>query len=101
MWPIFAALCYIRSGVCSKGFGPLSKENLVYTFLPTVSFTAYHWFRPAIPNPEQFATMSDKETNRNETPWRARGTKNFTYQEFVDANKANVLKLNLRIDCST
>ena len=47
--------------------------------------------------------MSDKETARNETPWRARGfkkpfsgTKNFTYQEFVDANKANVLKLNLR-----
>ena len=47
--------------------------------------------------------MSDKETNRNETPWRARGfkkpfsgTKNFTYQEFIDANKSNVLKLNLR-----
>ena len=47
--------------------------------------------------------MSDKETTRNETPWRARGfkkpfsgTKNFTYQEFVDANKSNVLKLNLR-----
>ena len=47
--------------------------------------------------------MIDKETARNETPWRARGfkkpfngTKNFTYQEFVDANKANVLKLNLR-----
>ena len=39
--------------------------------------------------------MSDKETNRNETPWRARGfkkpfsgTKNFTYQEFVDANRS-------------
>ena len=47
--------------------------------------------------------MSDKETNRNETPWRGRGfkkpyngTKNFTYQEFIDANKSNVLKLNLR-----
>jgi len=47
--------------------------------------------------------MSDKETHRNETPWRARGfkkpfsgTKNFTYQEFIDANKSNVLKLNLR-----
>ena len=47
--------------------------------------------------------MSDKETTRNETPWRARGfkkpfngTKNFTYQEFIDANKSNVLKLNLR-----
>ena len=43
--------------------------------------------------------MSDKETHRNETPWRARGfkkpfsgTKNFTYQEFIDANKSNVLK---------
>ena len=41
--------------------------------------------------------MSDKETTRNETPWRARGfkkpfsgSKNFTYQEFVDANKSNV-----------
>ena len=40
--------------------------------------------------------MSDKETTRNETPWRARGfkkpfsgTKNFTYQEFVDANKSS------------
>ena len=44
--------------------------------------------------------MSDKETTRNETPWRARGfkkpfsgTKNYTYQEFIDANKSNVLKL--------
>ncbi len=59
-------------------------------------------FRPAIPNPEQFA-MSDKETTRNETPWRARGfkkpfngTKSFLYQEFIDSNKSNVLKLNLR-----
>ena len=44
--------------------------------------------------------MSDKETTRNETPWRARGFKkpfNGTkYQEFIDANKSNVLKLNLR-----
>ena len=47
--------------------------------------------------------MSDKETTRNETPWRARGfkkpfsgTKNHMYQEFIDANKSNVLKLNLR-----
>ena len=47
--------------------------------------------------------MSDKETTRNETPWRARGfkkpfsgTKNFTYQEFVDANKSNALRPNLR-----
>ena len=47
--------------------------------------------------------MSDKETTRNETPWRARGfkkpfsgSKNYTYQEFIDANKSNVLKLNLR-----
>ena len=39
--------------------------------------------------------MSDKETNRNENPWRARGFKkpfNGTkYQEFVDANKSNAL----------
>ena len=47
--------------------------------------------------------MSDKETHRNETPWRARGfkkpfngTKSFSYQEFIDSNKSNVLKLNLR-----
>ena len=47
--------------------------------------------------------MSDKDTTRNETPWRARGfkkaycgNKSFAFQEFVDANKANVLKLNLR-----
>ena len=44
--------------------------------------------------------MSDKETTRNENPWRARGFKkpfNGTkYQEFVDANKSNALRLNLR-----
>ena len=44
--------------------------------------------------------MSDKETIRNENPWRARGFKkpfNGTkYQEFVDANKSNALRLNLR-----
>ena len=44
--------------------------------------------------------MSDKETNRNENPWRARGFKkpfNGTkYQEFVDSNKSNALRLNLR-----
>ena len=44
--------------------------------------------------------MSDKETTRNETPWRARGFKKpfqgTKYQEFIDANKSNVLKLNLR-----
>ena len=44
--------------------------------------------------------MSDKETIRNENPWRARGFKkpfNGTkYQEFVDSNKSNALRLNLR-----
>ena len=49
--------------------------------------------------------MSDKEkiSTRNETPWRSRGfkkafagNKNFSYVEFVDANKSNALMLNLR-----
>ena len=42
--------------------------------------------------------MSDKETTSNETPWRARGfkkpfsgTKGYTFQEFVDANKSNAI----------
>ena len=46
--------------------------------------------------------MSDKST-KNDTPWRVRGFKkpycgnnSFPSQEFVDANKANVLTLNLR-----
>ena len=42
--------------------------------------------------------MSDKETTRNETPWRARGfkkpfngTKSFLYQEFIDSNSSRTM----------
>ena len=81
-----------------KDHGGGSKRNPIYAVLLLVA--CIYPFRPAIPNTEQFETMSEKETNRNETPWRARGFKKpfsgTKYQEFIDANKSNVLKLNLR-----
>ena len=56
-----------------KDHGGGSKRNPVRAGLLLV--VCIYPFRPAIPNPEQFAIMSDKETIRNETPWRARGFK--------------------------
>ena len=65
-------------------------ENPVFTLVIYVPFIRRLLVRPAIPNSAKFA-MSDKETTRNETPWRARGFKKpfqgTKYQEFIDCDK--------------